>query len=415
MAFLAFCTFIEAVETLFCTQIVAMVLSVLGFASAALSPLAMTIGFIIWGKSWQATPFALNLFKCTLAGSIFMIISWIVPSPGNASVYQQSMVIFSSVIGIIIGDNTWLMALKMIGPKRVIVIDALKPFCAAFAGYFMLHEPLTLTVCLGLIVSSVGVVMVSTEKEEPTDDKEGDSSIAPEKINYWWGYTLAAVNVILDAFGSVLTKQFGTTMNTWEINYLRFGFAAVFMALLSVVMYTVDTVQNNSHREKDSSIEMSESRHALSNSFEDASMRGGEDDLETADVKKDSNRPEDVHNTMHIRVANEDDAVRTATNTSSEGDKVKSQHKWYVFPQFADMTPHQWASVTVGVMFVTFLCPAMSNYALFQLPLGLCLTLTSLGPVYSLPILCVLWGEKSGVQGIVGSILAVGGIAIMCL
>eukprot|EP01032_Pedospumella_encystans_P035909 gene35909-40613_t len=210
--------------------------------------------------------------------------------------------------------------------------------------------------------------MVSTEKEEPTEDKESNNSIAPKKVNYWWGYTLAAINVILDAFGSVLTKQFGTTMNTWEINYLRFGFAAVFMALLSVVMYTADTVQNNSRREKDSSIEMSESRHALSNSFEDASMRGGED-LETADVKKDSNRPEDVHNTMHIRASNEDDAARTATNASSEGNKVKTQHKWYVFPQFADMTPHQWASVTVGVMFVTFLCPAMANYALFQLPL----------------------------------------------
>jgi len=391
-----------------------MVLSVLGFTSAALSPLAMTIGFIIWGKSWQATPYALNLFKCTLAGSIFMIISWIVPSPGNATVYQQSMVILSSVIGIIIGDNTWLMALKMIGPKRVIVIDALKPFCAAFAGYFILHEPLTLTVCFGLIISSVGVVMVSTEKDEPTEDKESDSSVLPEKVNYWWGYTLAAINVILDAFGSVLTKQFGTTMNTWEINYLRFGFAAIFMALLSVAMYTVDTAHNNNRREKDSSIEMSESRHALSDSFGDASSRGGED-LETPHVKEDKNRPDDVHNTMHTRIANEDGDVHNVAKASSEGEEAQAQQKWYVFPQFADMTPNQWASVTVGVMFVTFLCPAMANYALFQLPLGLCLTLTSLGPVYSLPILCVLWGEKSGLQGVVGSILAVGGIAVMCL
>lgn len=398
-----------------------MVLSILGFISAALSPLAMTIGFIIWGKSWQATPYALNLFKCTLAGSIFMLVSWIVPSPGKASTYQQCMVILSSVIGIIIGDNTWLMALKMIGAKRVIVIDALKPFCAAFAGYFLLHEPLTLSVCLGLIVSSVGVVMVSTEKDElpssESDAKAKKVTSPPVGVSYWWGYTLAAINVILDAFGSVLTKQFGTTMNTWEINYLRFGFASIFMALLSVIMYVMDaTTQTNAHKGEDNTIEMSESRHAFSGSFEDAVRRtrnGDEEEgMEAPPFEQESRIHENVHKSI---VLPDGDVSKGASLFAKENGGEKREHMWYEFPQFADMTPHQWASVTVGVLFVTFMCPAMANYALFKLPLGLCLTLTSLGPVYSVPILCVLWGEKSGMQGIIGSILAVAGIAVMCI
>ena len=40
------------------------------------------------------------------------------------------------------------------------------------------------------------------------------------------GYVAAAANVALDTWGTVLTKQHGGGLNTWEINFVRFGSAA---------------------------------------------------------------------------------------------------------------------------------------------------------------------------------------------
>ncbi len=57
----------------------------------------------------------------------------------------------------------------------------------------------------------------------------------------------------------------------------------------------------------------------------------------------------------------------------------------------------------------------MSNYALFLLPLSLSLTLNSLGPVYSIPLVYVMLGERSGLQAMIGAVLAVGGIALLCM
>mmetsp|Transcript_30985 Transcript_30985/g.66693 ORF Transcript_30985/g.66693 Transcript_30985/m.66693 type:complete len:95 (+) Transcript_30985:182-466(+) len=88
----------------------------LGLSTASLAPLVYVVGFIIWGTSWKSSAYALNLFKCTLASLIFMIIAQSTPT-NNQAPFDQLMIMVSSVIGIVIGDNTWLMALKMIGAR----------------------------------------------------------------------------------------------------------------------------------------------------------------------------------------------------------------------------------------------------------------------------------------------------------
>lgn len=410
-----------------------LVSSTLGFVAATLSPLAMTIGFIIWGKSWQATPFALNLFKCTLAGFLFMVISLCIRSSSNASLQEQSMVIVSSIIGIVIGDNTWLLALKIIGAKRVIVIDALKPFCAAFAGYFLLHEPLTVPICVGLVVSSVGVVLVATEKESLTDEQplvqdtepntgnhtapNSTNSTRAERAvtpNLFFGSVLAAINVILDAFGSVLTKQFGHSMNTWEINYLRFGFAAIFMTLISMGMGIIDYYSSRLELLARDTGKLSESMHSLNGSIDSSG-------LEELDENPMHVLPHNDGVTTHSSTIGDVEmsvlnmSVGGSTEDREASKETEHVETWYAFPIVDKMSSYQWASVSMGVLFVTFLCPAMSNYALFKLPLSLCLTINSLGPIYSIPLVFVMLGERSCVQAIVGSVLAVGGIVIMCI
>lgn len=355
-----------------------------GVIAAAISPLAMTFGFILWGKSWKSSAYSLNLFKCTFAATIFMIIAFSIRWTISVTPYEQFMIILSSILGIVIGDNTWLLALQMIGAKRVIIIDTFKPLLAAVLGSWILNEPFTWTIGVGIVMSTIGIVLVSIEKndDEPSEQKPSDTTsnnLPHQPTNdhsfqyYCIGYFLAFINVFLDAIGSVLTKQFGTELNTWEINFLRFGFASISMAAIAVCYYYYVKVYLNSP----------ETRTASALNIEFTAVEIDEDKVRRSEESELKERQNDPNKT------------------------------WYKFPHYSSMNPSDWNHVIIGICFVTFLCPALSNYALFQIPLGLCLTLTSLGPVYSIPLVYILSSEKTGKQGIVGAVMAVAGVAIM--
>ena len=258
-------------------------LVLLGLTAATLSPLMMTVGFIIWESAWKGSAYSLNAFKCSLAGSIFLAISLSIRYFPQAPSIDLWMLLLSSLIGIVIGDNTWLLALQMIGAKKVILIDTLKPFLASLLGYFYLGEPITYDYVLGIILSSIGILIVSLEttqsdsddndikaksattlkrsniigdtahnviydqlplenandEEYPSSEWSTSSDKKPDLANVKGdiatndsitnegtsstssgnivGYSLAAVNVIFDAFGSLLTKQYGIAYNTWEV------------------------------------------------------------------------------------------------------------------------------------------------------------------------------------------------------
>ena len=58
---------------------------------------------------------------------------------------------------------------------------------------------------------------------------------------------------------------------------------------------------------------------------------------------------------------------------------------------------------------------ALTNYAMFQIPLALLLTLESIGPLYSLPLSSVIQKEYPSFRASFGAILAVSGIALLSL
>jgi hypothetical protein len=104
-----------------------------GVIAALLSPLLMTIGFIFWDKVWTGSAFMLNLIKCSLASLMFLAVIWIFPdeargldegmdcgsgSGGNTAAPCVPMLFVSAFVGITIGDNVWLQALKDLGARR---------------------------------------------------------------------------------------------------------------------------------------------------------------------------------------------------------------------------------------------------------------------------------------------------------
>lgn len=231
-----------------------------GVIAALLAPLFMSIGFFIWDVRWTASggsAFALNMYKCLTASIGFVIMCGIrgfsQSNADGAEVFTSSSVGFlllSSTLGIIIGDVLWLEALRLIGAKHVIVIDSIKPFAAAILGRFFLQETLKLIAWGGMILTVLGIGVVSWEEQtraaKPEDDNETNTvqvestqqimimeGHTDDRVDrnkrYRRGYTCAVFNVLADSFGSLLTKQHGVGMTTWTINLIRFGFAGIIL------------------------------------------------------------------------------------------------------------------------------------------------------------------------------------------
>ena len=96
-----------------------------GILAATFAPLILIIGFVLWDKLWTASAILLNITKSSVAALLFIIVALIqsfilkTNSFFNTGAFNLLMLLLSSLIGIIIGDNTWLRALALIGTKRV--------------------------------------------------------------------------------------------------------------------------------------------------------------------------------------------------------------------------------------------------------------------------------------------------------
>lgn len=377
----------------------------LGLLAATAAPSLLVLGFFVWDNHWKGTTFALNMFKCDLASLGFAAVSLASLDWDDLSVFTARNVGFlmlSSTIGILIGDLAWLEGLRILGVRKVIVMDCLKPFLAAFFGRVFLGEELSFPAYIGLGLTMGGVTMVGLEKDSAHDDDEtatvADPPCSRDNVDTMmlenentvelnvlidenpstlqaesdptlhrttsyaeqrkqggrqstgillYGLVNGILNVLLHTFGALLTKKFGVGMTTWEINMIRFGFSGVTMSLLSLIL----VLYNQS------------------------------------------------------RVAFE------KQGPTESGNQASTVPSWYQLP--TAMSASSWIHVSLGVVCVSFLFPALINYAMFQIPLALLLTLESIGPLYSLPLSWLLQRERPTFKACIGAVLAVSGIVIL--
>mmetsp|Transcript_13358 Transcript_13358/g.19538 ORF Transcript_13358/g.19538 Transcript_13358/m.19538 type:complete len:389 (+) Transcript_13358:118-1284(+) len=373
-----------------------------GIFAALSGPLAMTIGFYLWENQWKGSAYALNLYKCTTASVGFIFLSILTRLLNDEKLFSSDIfttrkvgyLFLSSTIGIVIGDVLWLEGLQRIGARRVIVVDTLKPFLAALLAFLFLGEKfVNLGASLGgMGITVLGVAMVSFDKEREEEGEEelphnDDTNTLPSNNHdtiqpnanqtkssstksIQIGYIFSFANVVLDTFGSLLTKVYGIGMTTWEIGLLRFGFAGGIMLCVTLILIAMEYFDL---------------------------LHGWTQNKDATKIEQD-----DSH----------DDAFLDDTRANQEFNTtlpVQTSSPWYRLPK---MPPQNWLYVSLGVFFVTFLFPALTNYALFQIALALVLTLTSIGPLYALPLSWMITKERPSWKGVVGATLAVVGIVV---
>lgn len=391
------------------------------------------------------------------------------------TVANVGYLVLSSTLGILVGDILWLEALRLLGAKHVIVVDSLKPFIAAILGRVGLGEVLKAPTWGGMVLTVIGVGVVAWEEQRLISNSGNNDKIknsAFEKIdktvvterslsmgcsdandilvcastkydergvqnngvehsevseslpnkhvkicnmsnsveekclsksssdtsnqqspvrvnsstysnsgptplentnlkrkNYRRGYVCAIFNVLADSLGLLLTKKYGVGMTTWSINLIRFGFAGVVLFFISMGMKV--------RQHYSSSSELSQN----SNKTEGGNNSNDDPALSIGDIDIDEAQP----STLPL---------------------------WFELPP---LTMKGWLQITAGVGLVTFLCPALSNYALFQIALGLAISLSSIGPLYGLLLEWPFKNKRPTIYGCAGVLLTISGVIILCL
>jgi drug/metabolite transporter (DMT)-like permease len=210
------------------------------------------------------------------------------------------------------------------------------------------------------------VKSLNSECGPPPGSKRENSKTRLQRIRQ--GYLLALCNVCLDAYGFVLTKQYGVDMTTWEINFIRYGFAGFILLLVSFFLRARDlfcTLPDHAYM-----------------SFK---------------------RGFDAKQHLH---------KRSPMKSYSNSGIVETFPSWYRLP---NLSWHSWSVVFVGVIFVSFLCPALQGYALFRLPFSSAITLNSVTPLYAIPLMWLFKNQKPLKRGCFGAVIAVTGVMVLCI
>jgi hypothetical protein len=206
------------------------------------------------------------------------------------------------------------------------------------------------------------------------------------------------------------------SFNTFEINLVRFGAASACLLWAMGLAHILDaaTRENSSPASTatawagaftslgdGSGVEFT----VLSTSAEDA-------DEEQQQQHQQQQQQQQQH---HLDVLSEDSDGTEDDDYRVGGGVAFKRHperKWFQMP---DMEAKNWALVACGVVFVTYIANSLSNFALLETEMSVCLTLTSTGPIISLPVGYFLRNEAITIKAIAGSILSVAGIAVLTM
>ena len=395
-----------------------------GVAAALAAPFVMTLGFIAWENHWKGGAFALNLYKCNLASIGFLILSCTTRSndPFPKEVFTTQAVgymILSSTIGIVIGDWTWLEALQLLGARRVILMDSLKPFLAAFLGWLLLDEELRPEALFGIVLTVSGVLVVSLETTSAPsgkdDDDDGLSDDNDDDGDMQQNENMNGKETSKNSFAESTGPQ-GATDRPIETTHvdsssrnglsateptdtevaatlaenskvveaepqptrnLRLGYP---YAILNVLLDTYGAVLIKQHGEDFKVWEINLLRFGFAGLFM-------------------------LFISLFMSLWKRESFISRQALVSAQ---------WYALP-VAQMRKTDWMFVSLGVLLVTFATPSLSNYALFEIALALALTLGSIGPVYSLPLTYLLQHDPPSLRTCVGAFLAVAGVVVLAL
>jgi drug/metabolite transporter (DMT)-like permease len=165
----------------------------------ALAALAAALCWTLASSLWRALPTSLsagqlNLLKNLLAAALLWPLVW--GRPWAMAPQQVLLLGLSGVVGIAMGDSLYFAALRRLGTRRTLTLDAGGPAVTAMAGMVWLSERPTGLDWLGLVLITSALLLVATRQTGP-----GESA-----RRQWQGVVMALGALLCGSSGALLSR-----------------------------------------------------------------------------------------------------------------------------------------------------------------------------------------------------------------
>ena len=159
--------------------------------------LAWTLASGLWRSlSHQGSALALNAWKNGMASLIFLPVLVSLPWLDNRDAVPW--LLLSGVVGIAAGDSFYLAALRRLGTRRTLTVEALGPVLASVGSVVLMGEALSPQAWVGAAMVTTAVVLVAGSSVDLSRDRAG--------------LALALMAVICGLVGAFLAREVLSTM-----------------------------------------------------------------------------------------------------------------------------------------------------------------------------------------------------------
>ena len=169
--------------------------------AALAAAMAWTGASALWRSlSGRMSAIRLNAMKNGLASLLFL--PALLTLPRNIEWEAILLLLLSGLIGIAAGDSFYLGALRRLGTRRTLTVEASGPVLASIAGVLVLGESLRVKTALGALLVSSAVVLIALQAKETSQSDPNDIS-----ANLGPGLLLAFTAVICGLSGAFLARH----------------------------------------------------------------------------------------------------------------------------------------------------------------------------------------------------------------
>ena len=166
-----------------------------GLVAALAAAMAWTGASALWRSlSGAGTALELNGLKNGLATILFLPVLITVPWKDQTSAVL--LLLLSGVAGIAAGDSFYLGALRRLGTRRTLTVEATNPVLACIGGVLLMGDKVSTTDWLGAGVVALAVTLIAGHSRADEDVSRNASGIA-----------LALLSVICGLCGAFLARE----------------------------------------------------------------------------------------------------------------------------------------------------------------------------------------------------------------
>ncbi|RLA38357.1 MAG: EamA family transporter [Gammaproteobacteria bacterium] len=215
----------------------------IGELSALLTAVFWAVTALSFEKASRAFgSFFVNVIRLIIANILLFTTIWLFNLDFVISSEQQSYLIFSGIVGLVIGDGFLFKAFQTIGAGISMIIMSLAPVFASILALWYLNEQLLPLDVVGITVTIAGIIIVVLEK---------NSNYVSRRTHLWLGISAALIGAIGQAVGLVLAKLAFQTgyINGFVATVYRIAAASVLMLPVFIFLYRkrkpLDMIKNN--------------------------------------------------------------------------------------------------------------------------------------------------------------------------